>query len=392
MTNPVIATFGRKLRVGVVGGGPGSFIGPIHRTAAQLHEQFEVVAGVFSSDPQRSLAAGQALGIARAYASAAEMIATEQAGDGLDLLAIMTPNDSHYSLSCMALEAGLDVICEKPLTNGLDEAKDLVKRVSESDRQFCVAYCYSGYPMVRQARAMVESGQLGEIRMVTSEYVQGHLATLTESEQQGSNWHMQKEVVGPSLILGDIATHSYHLASFITRMIPAEVSADVATLVPGRVADDYCGILSRYANNARGSFVVTQAAAGAVHGLKIRVVGSEGSIEWQQEQPNELLYRPLNAPAQLLTRDGPGLHQAAQRVTHVAIGHPEGYREAFANLYHDMAECMVARQQGVEADPLANWYPSVLQGAEGVAFVEAALASSRANGQWTALADLQRID
>ncbi len=385
--NPVIAALGRRLRLGVVGGGPDSFIGVVHRAAARLEERFDVVAGVLSSDPQRSRAAGRSIGFeeARAYGAVEEMLEQETSrADGIDVLAIMTPNDSHYRLSLAALERGLDVICEKPLSNRLDEAQDLVRRVRDSGQVFCVGYCYTGYPMVRQARARVRSGALGDIRLFQVEYVQGHLARLTEAEQgKGSNWHMDPAIAGPSLILGDIATHAAHLAAFVTGQQPVRLAADLGAVVPGRQADDYVGLLMRLENGARGVMWVTQAAAGAEHGLYIRVFGEKASLEWRQEHPNQLHYAPIDQPAQILSRGGPGLEAAANRATHIVLGHPEGYREAFANLYCDVAEAVIARRTGQPADPLALDFPTVEDGARGVKFVEAAIASARANGAWT---------
>ena len=386
MSETTVSKLGRRLRLGVIGGGIGSFIGPIHRGAAVLHEQYDVVASVLSSNPERSKAMGKELGIPRAYDSAEALFRAERNHpEKIDVLAIMTPNNSHYELSCQALDCGFDVLCEKPLTNDLAEAEDLVKRVAESGKEYCVAYGYAAYPMVRQARAMMASGVLGELRMVQSEYVQGHLATLADGELDGSNWHMQPDIAGPSLIMGDIATHSYHLASFVTGLEPSEISADITAVVPERIADDYCGILSRYENGARGSFFVTQAAAGAVHGLRIRVFGSEGSIEWFQERPDELWHRPIDQAAQLLIRGGPGLSDAANRATHVAIGHPEGYIEAFANLYQDLADVITARELGVEPDPLAADYPNIIDGMRGVLFVEASVRSNQNNASWQPL-------
>ena len=386
MAQGSVAAIGRKLRLGVIGGGIGSFIGPIHRGAATLYEQYEVVASVLSSDSERSQSMGESLGIPRAYADADALFAAERNHpEKIDVLAIMTPNNSHYELSCKALECGFDVLCEKPLTNTLLEAEDLVKRVAQSDNEYCVAYSYTGYPMVRQARAMMESGVLGELRMVQSEYVQGHLAELTESEQNGTNWHMNPDIAGPSLIMGDIATHSYHLASYITGQEPTSLSADITAIVPGRVADDYCGILTRYANAARGSFFVTQAAAGAVHGLRIRVFGSKGSIEWFQEKPDELWHRPIDQPVQCLIRGGNGLSEAANRATHVAMGHPEGYIEAFANLYQDLADVIIARKTGQDTNPLARWFPTVEDGLRGVAFVDTSIRSNQEGSSWQSL-------
>lgn len=384
--NPVIDTLGRKLRLGVIGGGPGSFIGIVHRGASTLEEYYEVVAGVLSSKPEKSVESAAQLGISRGYATPEEMIKAEsEREDKVDVIAIMTPNNSHYEIACLALEYGFHIMCEKPVTNELDEALDLVKRVQESDVECCVAYGYSGYPMVREAKAIIDSGELGDIRMVQCDYVQGHLAELTESELNNTNWHMDPEIAGPSLILGDIATHCYHLASFVSGMEPSELSADVTSVVPGRDSDDYTGILTRYKNNARGQFMITQAAAGADHGLYLRIFGSKGGLEWHQEQPNQLLVRSITEPTKILQKGGVGLHEAANRVTRIAIGHPEGYREAFANLYTDLAEVIIASKSGTKADPLAYSFPTIEEGAQGVKFVQAAIKSSSNKGEWVAL-------
>ncbi len=386
MNRNKVSALGRKLRLGLIGGGPGSFIGPIHRSAALLHEQFEVVASVLSSNPERSNKAGLALGIPRAYGTEAELFESERNHiEPIDVLAIITPNNTHYGLSIKALECGFHVMCEKPLTNSLEEAVDLAERAADADRHFYVAYAYTGYAMVRQARAMMAAGTLGDLRMVQCEYVQGHLAELTESEKQNTNWHMDPNIAGPSLILGDIATHSYHLASFVTGVLPKEINADVGTVVPGRHSDDYCAIMSRYSNDARGMFWVTQAGAGAVHGLHIRVYGSQGSLEWVQENPDTLIYRPLNAPAQFFTKGGAGLHPETEYASHIAIGHPEGYREAFANLYLDLSENIVAQKLGEKASGLASQSPTIKDGVDGIAFIQCALRSSNNNGTWEAI-------
>jgi len=387
MTNPVIKALGRKLRLGVVGGGPSSFIGIVHRGASTLEEYYEVSAGVLSSNPEKSVEHAREMGIERGYATAQDMILAEaNRDDGVDVIAIMTPNNSHYSIACMAADHGFHIMCEKPLTNDLDEAMALVHKIQTSSVECCVAYAYSGYPMVREARAIIEAGELGEVRMVQCDYVQGHLAELTDSEKTNTNWHMDPAMAGPSLILGDIGTHCYHLASFVTGMVPAELSADLASIVPGREADDYTGILTRYKNNARGSFFITQAAAGADHGLYLRVFGSKGGLEWHQEQPNQLLVRRIGQPTQLLQKGGPGLHEASNRVSRIAVGHPEGYREAFANLYTDLAEVIIAQKTGVKENPLARYFPDIQDGAQGVAFVRAAINSHQKNGEWVSLA------
>ncbi|PWQ93306.1 Gfo/Idh/MocA family protein [Leucothrix pacifica] len=382
--NRAINILGRKLRLGVIGGGVDSFIGTVHRGAALLHEQFEVTASVLSSNPERSLNDGKTLGIPRPYATAEDLFAGEKDHpEKIDLLAIMTPNNSHYELSLQALDCGMDIFCEKPLTMTLEESEDLAAKLAQTDRIYCVAYAYTGYAMVRQARAMVEAGDLGELRSVQCDYIQGHLAELGDNE--ADNWHMKPEVAGESLILGDIGTHCFHLASYITGENPQDLCADVTSIVPGRTAHDYCGVLLRYANGARGSFTVTQAIAGGIHGLKIRVSGSKGTVEWDQESPDELIHRTLNSPERRLVRGGKGLHEAAHRATHVAMGHPEGYKEAFANLYLDIADHMLARHQGQKPEPLALWYPDIQDGVDGMKFIKAALTSSQQQSAWQAL-------
>ncbi|ADZ91373.1 Gfo/Idh/MocA family protein [Marinomonas mediterranea] len=384
--NPVIASQGRKLRLAVIGGGPSSFIGTVHRGAALLEEHYEVVASVLSSDPIKSVQYAKDIGIPRGYASAEALFETEVTlKDKADVIAIMTPNNSHFDLVNRALELGFHVMCEKPLTNKVDEALSLVNAVRKHQRECCIAFAYSGYPMIRQAQAMIQAGELGEIRMVQSEYVQGHLAALTQGELEQSNWHMKPDMVGPSLILGDIGTHCYHLAAFVVGREPSEICADIATLVPDRAADDYTGILMRYANGARGSFVITQSAAGADHGLYLRVFGEKGGIEWHQEQPNQLIVRWLDEPTQVLQKGGKGLHEAAKKVSRIAVGHPEGYREAFANLYTDLAEAIVDRENGKQPRSQKRVFPTIEEGAQGVRFVDAALRSHQQNGSWVAI-------
>ena len=383
--NPVIEQLGRRLRLGVVGGGPGSVIGEIHRTAARLDDRYEVVGGVLSSNPERSHAAGLALGWApeRAYCDVDTMIASETArADGVDVVAIMTPNDSHYSLACRWLDAGRDVICDKPLTTNLDDACDLVARVRASGLVFCTTYNYSAYPMVRQARAMVADGEIGAPRLAQVEYIQPQLAVRPELGNP-DYWRFDAARAGPSAILGDIGTHAWHLLHAVTGMEPQALSADVGPVTPGRRFDDTAGVLLRYANGARGILWVTQAAAGAEHGLKLRVHGAEGGLEWIQDDPTWLTHMRLGQPRRRLSRGGPELKPAAVRASRIPIGHPEGFHEAFANLYSDVAEAVAARLTGTPADPLALDFPTVEDGARGMAFVAAAKASSEAGGAWT---------
>lgn len=382
---------GRPLRLGVIGGGPGSFIGPIHRSAAVLDQRFVILAGVLSSDPARSASHGVSLGLdaSRAYATVEQMIATEGlrgTGDRIEAVAVMTPNDRHYDDCTLALQAGLHVICDKPLVNTLSQARRLVELVEQTQLAFCLTHNYSGYPMVRQARAMVESGLLGDIRIVQAEYFQGGMALPVEAGELTAKlrWKLDPERSGASLVMGDIGTHAHHLATYVCGSRVARVSADVGAVVPARVFDDYAGILWRFENGARGSCMVTQAAAGAENNVRIRVHGAKGMLEWQHQEPNYLRYAPLGDSVQILGRGDARLHPVAQRASRIARGHPEGFRESFANLYADFAEAIAARITGMTPDPLHAWSPSVHDGLRGLEFVDAVLASSRNGGAWTA--------
>ena len=384
--NSAIPKLGRRLRLGVIGGGPGSFIGEVHRTAARLDDNFEIVAAVLSSDPERSRAAGRQIGLApeRAYGAADELFAGEAGrADGMEVVAIMTPNDSHHALCCRALERGLDIICDKPLTTNLADALDLVRRVRKAGVVFCHTFNYTAFPMVRQARAMVRDGDIGEIRMLQVEYVQGHNAALSPGERGAAAkpWRLQPEKTGASLILGDIGSHAHHMACFVTGQPFAKLCADVRAVVPGRNADDYAGVLFRLEGGAPGVMWVTQAGAGAVHGLQFRVFGASGGLAWFQEEPNQLHHSRLGQPAQVFERHGPGLKPDAIRASRVSIGHPEGYQEAFALLYAEAAEAIVARRLGQPPDPAALNFATVEDGARTIKFIDAALESSR-SGTW----------
>ncbi len=385
--NPVIEMMGRRLRLAVIGGGPGSFIGAMHRTAATLDDRFEVVAGAISSDPDRSRASGVAIGLAedRSYGDGLELLRTEaDRDDGADVVAIMTPNDTHHLFSAAALDLGFDVICDKPITNTLDEALDLVGRVRQTGLIFCLTHNYTGYPMVRQARSMVEDGQLGEIRLVQVEYVQGGKADENDPDPSGGlPWRYDPVRGGPSLVMGDIGSHAHNLVRFVAGIEVAEVSAEIGAIVPDRLVDDYGAAMLRFDNGARGSFWVTQAAAGVENCLRIRVSGTRGSLEWEQEKPTVLIFKPLSGPAQTRTPNGPGTLPLSARATRIVSGHPEGFHEAFANLYSDAAVVIAARRTGREPDPLALQFPNEVDGALGVKFVDAAMASNANGGVWT---------
>jgi predicted dehydrogenase len=388
-SNPIIEMLGRRLRLAVIGGGPGSFIGAMHRTAARLDDRYEIVAGVLSSDPQTSRNAGTALGIDadRAYGDAIELLKAEsRRADGADVVAIMTPNDSHHTYALAALEHGFDVICDKPLANSLAEASDILAAVESTGLVFCLTHNYTGYPMVRQARAMVQEAQLGIIRLVQVEYVQGGKAAENDPTTDGPlPWRYDPVRGGPSLVLGDIGTHAHNLVRFVTGLEVTEVAAEVGHIVPNRLVDDYAGALLRFDNGARGSFWVTQAAAGVENCLRLRVSGTQGTIEWMQEVPTQLILKPIDAPAEVRTPNGPGTLPLAARASRIVAGHPEGFHEGFATLYSDAAEAIASRRAGRPADPLALHFPTAADGVRGVAFVEAAMASNANGGTWTAV-------
>jgi predicted dehydrogenase len=383
--NPVISLLGRRLRLALIGGGPGSFIGAMHRQAARLDDRYEIVAGVLSSNAEKSKTAGAEIGLPadRIHTNVREMFAAEAARpDGADVVAIMTPNDSHYEYALGALESGFDVICDKPMTNTLQEAEALHKKVLDSGLIFCLTHNYTGYPMVRQAKAMVADGQLGAIRLIQVEYVQGGKADENKPDPSES-WRFDPVRGGPSLVMGDIGSHAHNLVRFISGLEVAEVAAEIGNIVPGRAVHDYGGALLRFNNGARGSYWVTQAAAGVENCLRIRVSGTKGSLEWMQEFPQALTFKPLGAPAQNRTPNGPGTMPLAKHSSRIVAGHPEGFHEGFANIYSDAAEAIAARRSGKAPNPLALYFPNSLDGLMGLKFVFSAIESSKANGKWT---------
>jgi predicted dehydrogenase len=383
--NPVISTLGRRLRLAIIGGGPGSFIGAMHRQSARLDDRYEIVTGILTSDPERSKQAALELGFAqdRFYSSVTEMLDVEPSRkDGIDAVAIMTPNDTHYEYSMAALERGFDVICDKPMTNTLEEAEGLHKKVQGTGLIFCLTHNYTGYPMVRQAKAMVQDGQLGTIRLIQVEYVQGGKADEEKPMPEMMTWKNDPTRGGPSRVMGDIGTHAHNLTRFITGLEVDEVSAEVGAIVPNRLIHDFAGALLRFDNGARGSFWVTQAAAGVENCLRIRVSGSQGSLEWMQEFPQALTFKPLHGPSQNRTPNGPGTLPLSARSTRLVAGHPEGFPDGFANIYSDAAEAISARRAGREANPLALYFPNSWDGLLGVRFVNSVIESSNANGKW----------
>lgn len=383
--NPVIEMLGRRLRLALIGGGSGSFIGAMHRQAARLDDRYEIVTGIFSSDLSKSKKDALELGMDpnRIYASVKEMLDGEAAReDGADVIAIMTPNDSHYEYTMWALERGFDVICDKPMTNTLEEAEALHKKVQDTGLIFCLTHNYTGYPMVRQAKAMVADGQLGTIRLVQVEYVQGGKADESKPDPSTS-WRFDPVRGGPSLVMGDIGSHAHNLVRFITGLEITEVAAEIGNIVPGRAVHDYGGALLRFENGARGNYWVTQAAAGVENCLRIRVSGTKGSLEWMQEFPQALTFKPLGAPSQNRTPNGPGTLPLSKHSSRIVAGHPEGFHEGFANIYSDAAEAIAARRSGKTPDPLALYFPNSFDGLMTLKFVFAAIASSKADGKWT---------
>lgn len=367
------------LRLGIAGGGPGAMIGPMHRRAAALDGRFVLVAGVASADPARARDAGVAIGVApeRAYRDIEAMLASEAARpDGIQALAIATPNDSHHALAVAALARGLHVICEKPLTNTAEEAADLVCRTAASGRVLCVTHPYAGYPMIRQARALVAAGAIGAVRAVQVEYLGSGLAARVESPVDADRrWRLDPARSGPSLVLGDIGTHAHHLACFVAGAAVVEVRAEVGTLVPGRRVHDYAEIGLRFAHGARGRLSLCQAAAGQDNHLALRVLGETGSIDWRHDAHERLVLSPLSGPKQIYVKGSADLAPAAADAARLArTGHPEGLLEGFANLYRDFADAI--------AGTTPETMPDVLAGARSVWFLHAALHSNATGHGW----------
>lgn len=388
-SNPVIQMLGRPLRLGVIGGAPGSFIGGIHRMAARMDGRYDLVCGVMSRDPEKAVRVGQEMGFApdRLYERPEEMLDAEAAReDGLDAVAVMTPHDGHFPYSMAALERGFHVICDKPMTNTLEDARALHAKVLETGKVFCLTHNYTGYPLIRQARAMVQAGMLGEIRLIQVEYVQGGRADDSKDDFSGPrSWKYDSRVSGPSLVMGDIGTHAHNMIRFVTGLEVASLSARLGKVVQSRPVDDWAGALLEMSNGAPGSFWVTQAAAGVENSLGFRISGRRGTLEWNQEIPQRLLFLPLGGAPRILTPNGPEILPLAARVSRIVKGHPEGFPEAFANLYSDAAEAMAAQISGREADPLALHFPTSADGLKGVEFVQGAVASSQKGGAWTTL-------
>jgi predicted dehydrogenase len=375
-----------RIRLGMVGGGQGAFIGAVHRIAARMDGEYDLVAGALSSDPDRAEASAKELGISanRCYASFAEMAKAESGrADGIEAVSIVTPNHLHYPAAKAFLQAGIHVICDKPLTSTLADAKKLAAVAEESGRLFVLTHNYTGYPMVRQARQMVKEGRLGRVRLVQSEYAQDWLTEpLEQTGQKQASWRTDPKQSGAGGATGDIGTHAYNLGCFVSGLEVDAISADLDAFVGGRVLDDNAHVMLRYKGGAKGMIWASQVAPGNENGLKLRVYGDKGGLEWSQEDPNYLWYTALGQPKQLITRNGAGAGVAAARVSRVPPGHPEGYLEGFANIYAEAAKAIRAVRGAGGQIPEGVIFPTLADGVAGVAFVEACVKSSRTNGAW----------
>ena len=379
----------RKLRMGMIGGGKDAFIGAIHRIAANMDGLIELVCGALSSSPEKALESGKTLFLPedRIYPNYEEMILQESrlpAGQRMDFVSIVTPNHAHFAPAMMALEHGFHVVIDKPITFTLEEAKLLKKKTEETGLSLLLTHTYAGYPMVKQAREMVKAGELGKIRKIIVEYPQGWLSRLSEKDgNPQAAWRTDPARSGKSGCMGDIGTHAAHLAEYISGLKITKLCADLSIVVDGRALDDDGNVLLKFDNGSNGVLVASQIAAGEENALRIRVFGEKGGLEWAQQEPNTLILKWLDAPVQILRAGGHQLSSYAAFNSRTPGGHPEGYLEAFANLYRNFALCISAENEGIKAAPEAYDYPSVDEGIRGMAFINNVVKSSLSNDKWT---------
>ena len=384
---------GRKLRMGIVGGGQGSVLGRVHVTAAVLDNRATLVAGALSSDPARAKASAADYDIdpARAYGSYREMLDRERAlpaEQRIDFVTVVTPNHMHFPVAKAALEAGFHVVCDKPLTLTLAEAEELARIVAASKAVFVVTHNYTGYPLVRQAREMILAGELGEIQAIRVEYIQGWLRTRLETEgQKQAAWRTDPTKSGAAGCFGDIGTHAYNLGRFMTGLLPEKISTNLKTFVPDRPLDDYGHAVIRYENGALGTVTASQISHGRENDLRIQIDGTLGSLQWHQEEPNKLLVRHNGKPHMIYTRDpnAPFMNQAGKAACRLPAGHPEAFFEAFANVYRAGFDAMAAAAMGAAVETKDTVYPNIHDGVEGMYFIEQSVASSKADGAWLPL-------
>jgi predicted dehydrogenase len=376
-------TIPARIRLGMVGGGNDAFIGGVHRIAARIDDRYELVAGALSSTPEKSQASGKAIGLERIYDDFQSMAEQEAArDDGIEAVSIVTPNHVHFAAASAFLERGIHVICDKPLTSNLVDAKKLVQVAKDSKGLFILTHNYTGYPMVRQAREMVANGDIGNIRVVQVEYPQDWLTT--EQNFKQALWRTDPERTGAGGSTGDIGTHAFNIACFVSGLQVESLAADIQSFVPGRQVDDNAHVMLRFKGGARGMLWSSQVAPGNENALRLRVYGDKGGLEWAQEDPNYLWHTPFGEQKRLVTRNGAGAGNAAARMSRIPAGHPEGYLEGFANLYTEAATAIVAARDG-NATPTDVLYPTVEDGLKGVQFVSACVTSSANNAVWTKL-------
>ncbi|MEM7475129.1 MAG: Gfo/Idh/MocA family oxidoreductase [Planctomycetota bacterium] len=380
----------RKLKMGLVGGGQGSFIGKVHSVAACLDNRAEVVAGAFSSNPERSKASAEDYDVRpdRAYGSYAEMFEKEAAkpeGERIDFVSITTPNHVHFEVAKAAIEAGFNVVCDKPMTFDLAQAEELAGIVDNSDVVFALTHNYTGYPLVRQAREMIRNGELGEIQAVRSNYIQGWLRTrLEESEQKQAAWRTDPSKSGAAGCFGDIATHAYNLGRYMTGLLPEAISCHLRTFEEGRQLDDYGTAVIKYQGGGLGTVTASQISHGRENDVTIEVDGTKGALQWRQEEPNVMIVRCNGEPHKMYTRDpnAPFMNGSGQAACRLPSGHPEAFFEAFANIYTSAFDAIIAKKQGETFETKDTVYPNVHDGVEGMLFIQQCVESSKQDGAW----------
>ena len=372
-----------RIKLGMVGGGNDAFIGAVHRIASRIDDRYELVAGALSSTPEKSRESGEAIGLSRIYDDFKQMAISEaRRKNGIEAVSIVTPNHVHYAAAREFLKRGIHVICDKPLTSTLADAKKLVKAAESSGALFVLTHNYTGYPMVRQARQMVANGDIGKLRVVQVEYPQDWLTV--EQDFKQANWRTDPNQSGAGGSTGDIGTPAFNLACFITGLEVESLAADIQAFVPGRQVDDNAHVMLRFAGGARGMLWSSQVAPGNENALRIRIYGEAGGLEWAQEDPNYLWHTPFGEPKRLITRNGAGAGDAAARMSRIPAGHPEGYLEGFANIYTEAANAIIAVREG-KPIPDRGVFPSVQDGLKGVQFVSACVRSSARNAAWVPL-------
>ena len=380
----------RKLKMGLVGGGQGSFIGKVHSIAACLDNRAEVVAGAFSSNPDRSKASAGDYDVSedRAYGSYEEMFEKEAAkpeGERIDFVSITTPNHVHFEVAKAAIEAGLNVVCDKPMTFDLGQAEELANLVDNSDIVFALTHNYTGYPLVRQAREMIQNGELGEIQAIRSNYIQGWLRTrLESSDQKQAAWRTDPTKSGAAGCFGDIATHAYNLGRYMTGLLPESISCHLRTFEEGRALDDYGTAIIKYQNGGLGTVTASQISHGRENDVFIEIDGTKGALQWRQEEPNAMIVRCNGEPHKIYTRDpnAPFMNGSGQAACRLPSGHPEAFFEAFANIYGSAFDAMIAKAQGESVERKDTVYPNVHDGVEGMLFIQQCVESSKQDGAW----------